>query len=399
MGALSDKTVKFKPELIIKTLFFVMGFSVIFIVLSIVITAGMALMGGAVRWIGWISGVVVIILGLNIIFDFLPFLNYEKRFRLPSNRHSLNSQGTRALRGLIGAFAAGAAFGAGWTPCIGPVLAGILLLAAQSGGIPRAIVYLTFFSMGLGLPFIFTSAFFDIFLKTRSIINKHILLIRRVCGVLLVVMGITMITGHYRILSSLAAGWQNSLTKSIQSNDAPTNRAANKLTTASASVDTMSDDAIPQPVIDAFRKARLPLMSKGVKPIDFTVTLLDGTMLKLSDLKGKFALLNFWATWCGPCRAEMPSMEELYQKLEHRGFEMLAVNIMENADIVTEFIRENKIGFTVALDRNGMISRQYGIQAIPTTYIIDKRGLIISKVTGAIDWNTDGIIAALELLD
>ena len=388
IGELSETGRKFRPALIIKTLFFVLGFSAVFITLSIVLSASMALMGSVSKWIGWISGAVVIILGLNIIFDFLPFLNYEKRARLPA-----------APNGAIGAFLAGAAFGAGWTPCVGPVLAGILLLAAQSGGIPQAIVYLAFFSAGLGLPFVLVSVFFDVFLKTRKTLHNYTPLIRRISGALLIVMGVIMITGHYRALSGLAAKWQDSLTKNSQNKKIQANEAAGSMVLIKAAADdSMPDNGISPAVIAAFKKAGLPVSSKGLAPIDFTVTLLGGDTLKLSDLKGKTVFLNFWATWCPPCRMEMPSMEALYQQLKGREFEILAVNIMESTETVSAFMNESSLSFIAALD-SGSISAKYGIRAIPTSYIIDKRGLIISKVTGAIDWNKPDIITALKLLD
>jgi len=389
MGDLSEKSGKFRPALVIKTLFFVLGFSVIFIALSVVLAASFALMGNAFRWIGWISGAVVIILGLNIIFDFLPFLNYEKRFRLPG-----------APRGAIGTFLAGAAFGAGWTPCVGPVLAGILLLAAQSGGVPRAVVYLVFFSAGLGLPFVLASAFFDVFAKTKTALRAHLPMIRRVSGALLVIMGVIMITGHYRALSGLAAKWQQSLTNRQNEKSQSVNAADSTVLQASAQADDseMSDNAVPSSVINAFRNARLPVASRGIDPLDFTLPLLNGETVKLSDLKGTVVFLNFWATWCGPCRAEMPSMEAVYQKLKDRGFEILAVNIMESPETAAAFMNENALTFPTALDAAGGVSARYGIQAIPTSFIIDKRGLIVSRVTGSIDWNTANIIAALESL-
>jgi len=387
MGALSEQAGRFRPVLVLRTLFFVLGFSVVFITLSVVLAASFTLMGNAFRWIAWISGAVVIILGLNIIFDFLPFLNYEKRFRLPG-----------APQGAIGAFLAGAAFGAGWTPCVGPVLAGILLLAAQSGGVLRALVYLAFFSAGLGLPFVLASAFFDVFVKTKTALRAHLPLIRRVSGALLVIMGVMMISGHYRVLGGLAVKWQQSLTNRNEKNRAGGAEDNAVLIKATPDDEAMSDNAVPQSVIDAFRTARLPVASKGVAPLDFTVPLLNGEPVKLSDLKGKVIFLNFWATWCGPCRAEMPSMEAVYQKLKGRGFEILAVNIMESPETTAAFMTQNALTFPAALDASGEISNRYGIQAIPTSFIIDKRGLLVSRVTGSLDWNTAGIIAALETL-
>jgi peroxiredoxin len=91
-------------------------------------------------------------------------------------------------------------------------------------------------------------------------------------------------------------------------------------------------------------------------------------------------------------------MEAVYQQLKDRGFEILAVNIREGAASVSAFMKENKLSFPVALDESGKISGLYGVQAIPTSYIIDKRGLIVSRLTGSINWNEPRIIAALQSL-
>jgi cytochrome c-type biogenesis protein len=153
-------------------------------------------MSGIFRYINLISGIVVIVLGLNIIFNFLSFLNYEKRLRLKNKP-----------RGIIGAFLLGGAFGVGWTPCIGPVLTGIMIMAAQSSTVPRAALYLVFYSAGLGFPFILASFFFSAFLKFFAGIRSHMPLIQRISGILLIVIGILIITGHYQLFSVMAARW------------------------------------------------------------------------------------------------------------------------------------------------------------------------------------------------
>ena len=376
----------FKPQLVKRTLFFVLGFSAVFIVLSVVFSATIGILGGLFRWINIVSGAVVIVLGINTFYNFFTFLNYEKRFSIHNRQ-----------RGFTGAFLAGGAFGAGWTPCIGPVLAGILLLAAQSGGIPKAVLFLSFFSAGLGLPFLLASAFFNVFLKVSGKLRKQLPVIQKISGILLIVLGITMISGHFRALSALTAKWQSSLSaKKTDAGKADDNRV---LISAAAEADTsVSDNTISQDVISAFRSAGIPVAMVGIVPPDFTLAVLDGTSIKLSDMKGKAVFLNFWATWCGPCKAEMPSMEAVYRQLKDRGFEILAVNIQEDPETVRAFMQDNKLRFTVAMDSSGSVGIQYGIQAIPTTYIIDKRGLVVSRIVGSIDWNKPKIISAIEML-
>ena len=385
----SENNEKFNPRLVARTAAFTLGFSAVFIVLSVVFAAAIGSigsigsMGGAFRLINIVSGAAVVLLGLNMIFNFLSVLNYEKRFQL------------RVMpRGFAGAFIAGCAFGAGWTPCVGPVLTGILLMAAQSGGVPKAVLYLAFFSAGLGVPFVLASLFFNRFLKASAKLRARLPLIRRISGILLIIIGITILTGHYRALSALAAKWQSSLSAGGQ----PEADGSAAAIPAGGGSQPASDNAISPEVTEAFMSARLPVATRGIVPPDFTVPLLDGGAITLSELKGKVVFLNFWATWCGPCRAEMPSMNEVYRRLRDSGFEILAVNIQENPASVAAFMKEYSLEFPAALDRDGSVSAQYGIQAIPTSYIIDRRGRVVSRLMGSIDWNTPEIIAALESL-
>jgi len=191
---------EYRPRPIARTLSFISGFSVVFIILSVIFSSTVKLMSGVSRYINLISGIIVIILGLNIIFDFLSLLNYEKRFHLKEKP-----------KGIIGAFLAGGAFGAGWTPCVGPVLTGILFLATNSGSIPRAVLYLVFYSAGLGLPFLLAAFFFNAFVKFSAKLRKHLPLIQRISGTLLIVIGILIIKGDYKTFNILAAKWQAKL--------------------------------------------------------------------------------------------------------------------------------------------------------------------------------------------
>ncbi|MDR2072345.1 MAG: TlpA family protein disulfide reductase [Spirochaetaceae bacterium] len=155
---------------------------------------------------------------------------------------------------------------------------------------------------------------------------------------------------------------------------------------------------ISREVERAFAEANLPVVRQRILPPDFSLPLLGGGNISLSALKGKVVLLNFWATWCPPCRTEMPSMETLYRRFKNRNFEILAVDCAERTPDVQRFVRSNNYSFPVALDSSGEISSLYGITGLPTTYILDRDGRIIHRVVGSLDWNNRKIIAAIEVL-
>jgi cytochrome c-type biogenesis protein len=181
-----------KKRCFLQTLYFVSGFSVLFIILGVLLSSAFMMLRSVSRWINAGAGVLVILLGLNTIFDFLSFLNYEKR---------LHTGGPP--RGMVSSFLAGAAFGAGWTPCIGPVLSAILLLASRDGKPALAGLYLLCYSLGLGLPFIAAAAFMDRFLRITETLKTHLKLIRTIAGILLIIIGIMILTGRFSALNIL----------------------------------------------------------------------------------------------------------------------------------------------------------------------------------------------------
>jgi peroxiredoxin len=122
----------------------------------------------------------------------------------------------------------------------------------------------------------------------------------------------------------------------------------------------------------------------------------NGNPVSLSDFSGQVVMVNFWATWCGPCRTEMPSMQRMYNSFRDRGFVMLAVNSRENPRVVAQFIEEFGYTFPVALDINGRVSFQYGVRSIPLTYLIDPTGRIIAGKPGAQEWDAPRIFQGLD---
>ncbi len=125
----------------------------------------------------------------------------------------------------------------------------------------------------------------------------------------------------------------------------------------------------------------------GAAAKDFELPALRDGSVRLSDYKGKVVFLNIWATWCPPCREEMPFMEALYRRLKDRPFEMLAVSVDREGDkVVAPFAAKYDLTFPVLLDPDSKTYRLYGLTGVPETFIVDKSGLVIRKIVGPQNW-------------
>ncbi|MGA9225616.1 MAG: redoxin domain-containing protein, partial [Mesobacillus sp.] len=125
--------------------------------------------------------------------------------------------------------------------------------------------------------------------------------------------------------------------------------------------------------------AKLSALREGAEAPDFELTALDGKTVKLSDYRGKKVILNFWATWCPPCKAEMPHMQNFYEENKDKGVEILAVNLTnmdKGVDEVQKFVKEYGLTFTIPLDEEGVAGTTYQAFTIPTSYILDENGVI-----------------------
>jgi cytochrome c-type biogenesis protein len=183
-----------RSRLIFATLCFILGFSLVFIVLSLLFSGFFMLLGRLSALINIIAGAVIILFGLNILFNFIPFLNYEKRLHL-----------NQKPRSAAGSFVVGLAFGAGWTPCIGPILGSILLMAGQSGEFLFSAACLAVYSAGLGLPFLATAFFWGFLLKRLSRLRALTPVIQKTSGLFLIAVGVVMMLGRLKTLNSFLA--------------------------------------------------------------------------------------------------------------------------------------------------------------------------------------------------
>lgn len=174
-----------QKKIISRTLFFSAGFSIVFTVFGILFSgSGMLSAGSALSSISMVAGILIIILGINLAFDFLPFLRYEARIHI-----------TKPITSPFGALLMGMAFGAGWTPCVGPMLASILLMVSRSQSIVTGTIALLLYSIGLAAPFLLTAIFFEKINPLFKILRDHMKLIKIISSAFLILLGIFMLVG------------------------------------------------------------------------------------------------------------------------------------------------------------------------------------------------------------
>ena len=128
--------------------------------------------------------------------------------------------------------------------------------------------------------------------------------------------------------------------------------------------------------------SRLPLVG-GPAP-EIALKDLQGQEVRLSDLRGKVVLLNFWATWCKPCKEEMPAMQAAYDKLRDEGLVVLAVNELEDVQRVAEHVRSHGHTFPVVMDHDNRIANRYGVVGLPASFLIDRQGIVRERVSGSL---------------
>ncbi len=145
---------------------------------------------------------------------------------------------------------------------------------------------------------------------------------------------------------------------------------------------------------------QLTQLATPVAAPDFTLEDMDGESYTLGDYRGKVVMVNFWATWCPPCRRELPSMEALYQAFRKEPFTVLAINQWESPDHVFAYMGQLEVfpAFPILFDRDSAVSQAYGVKGLPTTVLIDKRGRVVYRAVGGRDFNHPEVRAIIRSL-
>jgi cytochrome c-type biogenesis protein len=313
-----------------------------------------------------------------------------------------------ASKGLSGSALMGVVFAAGWTPCIGPTLGLAMTMAVNSIDIPRAALMMTAYSLGMGIPFIMTALMLDSAQGGLRRLNRHMGTIKLATGAFLLVIGVTIASGRLQDLSrqfsvqfgdfsyrveqctiGLAQGEIGLAQYGIcmtGEEDFTALRRENGQRAGGESTSAPAVDINSAASIESAAEAAGPAvgLAVGNRAPDFQTTTIDGQPVSLSDMRGNVVLVNFWYTYCAPCRIEMPEFEEVYNQYSDQGFTILAVNREEDAATIAAFADDLGLTFPLLLDETADIQFLYRVLAYPSTFIIDRDGIIRHHTFGAL---------------
>lgn len=361
MGYLSGGTMKqdengnitFKRSKVIgNTFFFILGISFAFILLGFGAAALGNLLSQYQTLIVKLGGFIILLLGLYQLGVFGSSSVLGNTHKLPIRLEGLAmSPITALLMGFTFSFA--------WTPCVGPALTSVLLMAASSETRMTGFLLILVYTFGFVLPFIFVGLF------TTSVLRffrNHMQVVKyttKIGGLILVIVGLFMVTG---LLDTITGNYLN---KSFTEQETITEDQ-----TAENDVDQTEEEVVPAP--------------------DFTLVDLEGNTHTLSEYQGKTVFINFWATWCSPCKQELPHIQTIYEEYEKEGENGLIVLTIvapeygseQTAEQIKEFVESNQYTFPVLLDTTTQVFQSYGITAFPTTFMIDREGEVYGYVTG-----------------
>jgi thiol-disulfide isomerase/thioredoxin len=234
-------------------------------------------------------------------------------------------------------------------------LGGIIGLAATSGGWESGLILSAFYSLGLAIPFLLVGVFFNAFLGFFKSFKRHLHTVEVISGVLLIAIGILVVSNNVTILNSpeVAKYLPNLESYLPDLATKPQNQISEQTTT---------------------QKQEFP----AAPNVSFET--LDGKATSVNDLRGRVVLLNLWATWCLPCRKEIPALGQLQQNFEAQGLTVVGLTYEDDAAAIKSFQKDFSMNYTVGVGKEPGRSELY--VGLPTTYIIDRNGLLRKKITG-----------------
>ncbi|WP_177505552.1 redoxin family protein [Anaerosinus sp.] len=337
-----------KNSLFKNTLFFTLGISTTFFLLGSSLNILTSFFNTNKDIMMIIGGIFIVFMGLFYM-DIIKsnFLNQEKRLQIKSKEMNPFT-----------AFLLGFTFSFGWTPCIGPILASVLILSSSADSSTMSYLLIGLYTLGFILPFIFFSLFYNKLVHRVDKIKLHMIKIKKIGGIVLILSGLMI----------LFNGVSDMLEVNRMNNETP--------------VETRKNNTNKE-------------QPKKLAALDFTLYDQYGKEHKLSEYKGKTVFLNFWATWCPPCRAEMPDIEALYKDYNENNHDVVIIGVASpnlgregDQKYIEEFLKKEGHTFPVVFDHKGSLVYQYGINAFPSTFIIDKDGYVVKYVPGAMNKST-----------
>ncbi len=374
-----------RKTILINTLFFVLGISFSFFLLGLGFTALGQFFNDSQILISRIGGVLIIMFGLFQL-GLFGSAGVGKEHRLPIK---INTMAINPITALIMGFT----FSFAWTPCVGPALSTVLIMASSANSMHLGFMLIGVYTLGFVLPFMalgfFTTSLLNLFKKYRNVVAYTV----KIGGALMIVIGIMMLTGWMNGIT----GYLSTLGTSWSPVDDTTSSSVNS--TPNSSSTTVDEETTPAEEEN----------TDATPAIDFTLTDQFGNTHTLSDYKGKTVFLNFWATWCPPCREEMPDIQTLYENYGLNEEDVIILGIAspssddnphtseQDTDGVIAFLDENNFTYPVVLDPSGEIERAYGISALPTTFMIDENGDIFGYLPGMMTYEImESIIAQTQ---
>lgn len=315
----------------------------------------------------------------------------------------------RSDTGYLSSALMGVVFSAGWTPCIGPVYGAVLTMAANGGSLGQAGALLTAYSLGLGVPFLLTAVALNQMKGILRRLQRHMKTIELVSGVLLVLIGLLVISGQLATLSQLGSTGDLSynlehcttelfsgnitfgeLGACLEEGPSFSSGEAAALNNDAVVADTAAQGGLLgslSPLAESDIVANLPAvgLGEGLLAPSFETTTVAGEGVTLASARGDVTIVNFWATWCGPCRVEMPDIQAIYEVRADEGLQVLAINRGESTQTVADFQEEFGLSFPLLMDEDEVITADaYQVLSMPTTFVLDANGVIVARHFGPV---------------